>query len=315
VIIVDMSGRGPHTIAPMSDRWIEVAPRVWVRRLEELDQSVGLVIGDECCLVIDTGISAEAGFALATAVREKTDLPWQVVYTHDHFDHWFGTSAFGESAIWAVGDGAHYVSVGDEQRKAWAARYRRDGREEDARRIAATKLVPPNCRVSGAIGLNLGGRTVVLRQVGLAHSDNDLVVEVPDAGVLFAGDLLENGAPPSYDGAFPYEWPQAVEYLLSWKPAIVVPGHGDPADYWWARAQARDLAEIARLCGEVAQGFLTEEEALAHNPFGEAVMRTALDRCKALTPPAPEPQAAAPTPPPPAVVYEVFDYSVDLTQR
>jgi hypothetical protein len=98
----------------------------------------------------------------------------------------------------------------------------------------------------------------------------------------------------------------------------VVPGHGEPADYWWARAQARDLAEIARLCGEVARGFLTEEEALAHNPFGEAVMRTALDRCKALTPPAPEPQApAAPatTPPPPTVVYEVFDYSVDLTQH
>jgi glyoxylase-like metal-dependent hydrolase (beta-lactamase superfamily II) len=315
-----MSARGPHIIAGMSNRWIEVAPRVWVLRLKELDQTLGLVIGDDCCLVIDTGISAEAGYEFATAIREKTDLPWQVVYTHDHFDHWFGTSAFGEAAIWAVADGAHYVSVGDEQRKAWTARYRREGREEDARRIAATKLVPPNCRVSGAVGLNLGGRTVVLRQVGPAHSDNDLVVEVPDAGVLFAGDILENGAAPSYDGAFPYEWPQAVEYLLSWKPPVVVPGHGDPADYWWARAQARDLAEMARLCGEVAQGFLSEEEALAHNPFGEATMKTALKRCKELTPPPPEPapQASAPdvtaTLPAPVIVYDIFDYNVDLTR-
>jgi glyoxylase-like metal-dependent hydrolase (beta-lactamase superfamily II) len=316
VIGVDMYSRRPHTIAPMSDRWIEVAPRVWVRRLEELDQSLGLVIGDESCLVIDTGVHAEAGFAYATAVREKTDLPWQVAYTHDHFDHWFGTSAFGESAIWAVGDGAHYLRVGDEARKIRAASYRRDGREEDARRIGGTKLVPPNCRVNGAVGLDLGGRTVVLRQVGLAHSDTDMVVEVPDAGVLFAGDLLENGAPPSYDGAFPYEWPQAVEYLLSWKPPIVVPGHGEPADYWWARAQARDLAEMARLCREVEQGFLTEAEALAHNPFGEKPMRAALDRCKALTPPPAEPQApvAEPGPslPPPVIVYDVFDYDVDL---
>lgn len=316
-----MSARGPHTIAGMSNRWIEVAPRVWVRRLEELDQTLGLVIGDDSCLVIDTGINAEAGYEFATEIREKTDLPWQVVYTHDHFDHWFGTSAFGESAIWAVADGAHYVGFGDEQRKAWAARYRRDGREEDARRIARTKLVPPNCRVNGAVGLNLGGRTVVLRQVGLAHSDNDLVIEVPDAGVLFAGDLLENGAPPSYDGGFPYEWPQAVEYLLSWKPQVVVPGHGDPADYWWARAQARDLAEMARLCSEVAQGFLTEEEALAHNPFGEATMKTALKRCKELTPPPPEPapQASASeqtaTLPQPVIVYDIFDYNVDLTGR
>jgi glyoxylase-like metal-dependent hydrolase (beta-lactamase superfamily II) len=300
----------------MNDRWIEVADRVWVRRLEELDQSLGLVVGDESCLVLDTGVSADAGFAYATAIRELTDLPWQVAYTHDHFDHWFGTAAFGESAVWAVADGAHYVRFGDEQRRKWAAKYRLDGREQDARRIAASRLVPPNCRVQGAIGLDLGGRTVVLRQVGPAHSDNDMVVEVPDAGVLFAGDLLEQGAPPSYDSAFPIEWPQAVEYLLSWKPRIVVPGHGEPGDYWWARSQARDLAEVARLCAEVAQGFLTEDEAAEHGPFPPGTMRTAIARWKELTPPPPEP-APQPEPartlPPPVVVYDFFDYSVDLT--
>jgi glyoxylase-like metal-dependent hydrolase (beta-lactamase superfamily II) len=320
VIFVDIFALGPHTIAGMSDRWIEVAPAVWVRRLKELDQSLGLVIGDESCLVIDTGLSADAGYAFATAVRELTDLPWQVAYTHDHFDHWFGTSAFGESAIWAVADGAHYIGVGDEQRKAWAAKYRRDGNEEKARRIGGTKLVPPNCQVNGAVGLDLGGRTVVLRQVGLAHSDNDLVVEVPDAGVLFAGDILENGAPPSYDGAFPLEWPQAVEYLLSWRPPIVVPGHGEPADYWWARGQVRDLAEVAKLCGEVAQGFVPEDEAIAHGPFGPATMTTALKRWRELAPPPPEPapqtRAEAPaTLPQPVIVYDVFDYSIDLTGR
>jgi glyoxylase-like metal-dependent hydrolase (beta-lactamase superfamily II) len=302
----------------MSDRWIEVADKVWARRLEELDQTLGLVVGDESCLVIDTGISADAGFAYATAIRELTDLPWQIAYTHDHFDHWFGTAAFGESAVWAVADGAHYVRFGDEQRRRWVAEYRRDGREEDARRIAASRLVPPNCRVQGAVGLDLGGRTVVLRQAGVAHSDNDMVVEVPDAGVLFAGDLLEQGAPPSYSAAYPIEWPQAVEYLLSWKPKVVVPGHGEPGDYWWARAQARDLAEVARLCAEVAQGFLTEEEAVEHGPFGPDSMRESLARWKELTPPAPEPSPQpdpARTPPPPVVVYDVFDYHVDLTGR
>ncbi|RRS02015.1 MBL fold metallo-hydrolase [Glycomyces terrestris] len=299
----------------MSDRWIEVADRVWARRLEELDQTVGLVVGDECALVIDTGVSADAGFALATAVRELTDRPWQIAYTHDHFDHWFGTAAFGESAVWAVADGAHYVAFGDAQRQKWAAKYRLDGREEDARRIGASRLVPPNCRVQGAVGLDLGGRTVVLRQVGLAHSDNDMVVEVPDAGVLFAGDLLEEGAPPSYDSAFPLEWPRAVEYLLGWKPRTVVPGHGEPGDYWWARAQARDLAEVARLCAEVAQGFLTEDEAAEHGPFPPATIRTALARWRELAPPAPAapPAEAAPAAPPaPTVVYEVFDYQIDL---
>ncbi|WP_335985732.1 MBL fold metallo-hydrolase [Glycomyces sp. MUSA5-2] len=298
----------------MSDRWIEVADRVWARRLEELDQTLGLVVGDDCCLVIDTGISAEAGFAFATAIRELTDLPWQVAYTHDHFDHWFGTSAFGESSVWAVADGAHYVRFGDEQRRKWVAKYRLDGREEEARQMGASRLVPPNCRVQGAVGLNLGGRTVVLRQVGPAHSDNDMVVEVPDAGVLFAGDLLEQGAPPSYSSAFPIEWPQAVEHLLGWKPPVVVPGHGEPGDYWWARAQVRDLAEVARLCAEAAQGFLTEDEAAEHGPFGPETMRTALARWKELTPPAPEPLPQPEpdrTPPAPVVIYD-FDYQIDM---
>ncbi len=319
----------------MGDRWVELADRVWVRRCEELDLSLGLVAGDDCCLVIDTGVSADHGFAFATAVRELTPLPWQIAYTHDHFDHWFGTAAFGESSVWAVADGARYIGSGDEQRKRWASKYRLQKREEDARAIGRSRLVPPNCQVSGAIGLNLGGRTVVLRQVGLAHSDNDMVVEVPDAGVLFAGDLLENGAPPSYDDAFPYHWPQAVEYLLSWKPKTVVPGHGDPADYWWARNQVRDMAEVARLCGEVAQGLVSAEEAAEHAPFGPETMRTAIERSRVLAPPPPPPPLPEPprqsepegaqtgqmgnpafdaAPWRPVIVYDVFDYSIDLTQ-
>lgn len=278
----------------MGDHWVELADRVWVRRCEELDLSLGLVAGEESCLVIDTGVSAEHGYEFATAVRELTPLPWQIAYTHDHFDHWFGTAAFGESAIWAVADGTRFLGVGDAQRSGWAAKYRLQQREEDARAIGRSRLVPPNCRVIGATGLDLGGRTVVLRQAGLAHTDNDMVVEVPDAGVLFAGDLLENGAPPSYGDAFPHHWPQAVEYLLSWRPRTVVPGHGAPVDYWWARNQVRDMAEVARLCDEVAQGLVSAEEAVEHGPFGPETMRTALERSRRFGPLAPQAESAVP---------------------
>ncbi|MCH7232405.1 MBL fold metallo-hydrolase [Glycomyces sp. L485] len=303
----------------MGDRWMELADRVWVRRCEELDLSLGLVVGDDCCLVVDTGVDAEHGHDFATSIRELTPLPWQIAYTHDHFDHWFGTSAFGESAIWAAADGARYIGAGDAQRKTWAAKYRREGREEAARRIERSRLVPPNRRVAGSIGLNLGGRTVVLRQVGPAHSDNDMAVEVPDAGVLFAGDLLENGAPPAYGDAFPYHWPQAVEPLLSWRPKAVVPGHGDPADYRWARSRVRDMAEVARLCGEVARGLISADEAAENAPFDSETMRTAIERGRLLSSPplpspVPEPPAradSAQAPWAPVHVYDATDCIVD----
>ncbi|GAB3223125.1 MBL fold metallo-hydrolase [Glycomyces halotolerans] len=269
----------------MGDRWIEVADGVWVRRCEELDLSMGLIVGDDGCLVVDTGVDADHGYDFARAIRELTDLPWQVAYTHDHYDHWFGTASFGESAVWAASDGAAYLGSGDRQRRRMASQYRLEGREGAAERIGRSPLVPPNRRVKGAVGLDLGGRTAVLRESGPAHTGADLEVEVPDAGVLFAGDLLENGAPPQFDDAFPYHWPRAVEYLLSRRPPTVVPGHGEPGDYWWARSQARDLAEVASLCGEVAHGVVTAEEAAEHAPFGPRTMRTALERARTAAPP------------------------------
>ena len=45
-----------------------------------------------------------------------------------------------------------------------------------------------------------------LAYLGHGHTDNDIVIEVPDAGVLFAGDLLENDAAPSYGDAYPRAW-------------------------------------------------------------------------------------------------------------
>ncbi|GAA0939763.1 hypothetical protein [Virgisporangium aurantiacum] len=57
-------------------RWIEAADGVLVRRYQELDLSVGLVVGGESCLVVDTGGDAGQG-AEPAAVREVTPLPWQ----------------------------------------------------------------------------------------------------------------------------------------------------------------------------------------------------------------------------------------------
>ncbi|MCW2717936.1 hypothetical protein [Pseudonocardia sp.] len=40
-----------------------------------------------------------------------------------------------------------------------------------------------------------------LRALGRGHTDRDLVVRVPDAGLVFAGDLVEQGAPPALEEA------------------------------------------------------------------------------------------------------------------
>ncbi|MFI7051038.1 MBL fold metallo-hydrolase [Streptosporangium canum] len=265
----------------MEGRWIEVADRVLVRRYAELDLSVGLVMGDGGCLVVDTRGDERQGAELAAEVRRITRDPWTVVITHSHFDHSFGTRPFLECPVWAQeGCRADLAEDGARTRESWARRYREEGRAGIADDIAGTEIVLPDHLVTDRAELAVGGRGVVMSYFGRGHSGNDLVVHVPDAGVVFAGDLVENGAPPAYGDAYPLEWPVAVDGLLglTGDGAVVVPGHGDPVDRGFVVAQRAEIAAVAGLCREVAAGRMSVQEAVRLSPYPEDTTRTALLR-------------------------------------
>ncbi|MDP9862535.1 MULTISPECIES: MBL fold metallo-hydrolase [Streptosporangium] len=264
----------------MEGRWIEVADRVLVRRYTELDLSVGLVMGDGGCLVVDTRGDERQGAELAAEVRRITRDPWTVVITHSHFDHSFGTRPFLDCPVWAQeGCRADLIADGAGTKEAWARRYRQEGRADIADDIAKTEIVLPDRLVTDRAELTVGGREIVMAYFGRGHSSNDLVVHVPDAGVVFAGDLVENGAPPAYGDAYPLEWPAAVAGLLGLAgEGTVVPGHGDPMDRRSVTAQHADITAVAGLCREVAAGRMSVPEAVRLSPYPEDTIRAALQR-------------------------------------
>ncbi|WP_199430075.1 MBL fold metallo-hydrolase [Qaidamihabitans albus] len=268
----------------MSDgRWTELADGVLVRRHAELDLSVGLVVGADHCLVIDTRGDAAQGAELAAAVRGVTPHPWTVVLTHAHFDHAFGTAAFLPCAVWAhEGCRAALAAEGEAQRSRWAARYRAEGRPAVAEALAATEIVLPDHVLTDSAELAVGGRRVVLTHPGPAHTGHDLAVHVPDAGVVFAGDLVEHapggsftaesfGPDSTLDG-----WPGALDELLAQEPRIVVAGHGEPVDGAFVAAQREPLAALGALRAAVRADELGLADALARSPFPEDVTRAAL---------------------------------------
>ncbi|MEU9884637.1 MBL fold metallo-hydrolase [Sphaerisporangium sp. NPDC051011] len=264
-------------------RWAEVADRVWVRRHDALDLSLGLVAGERACLVVDTGADEAQGAGFAAAVRELTGLPWSVVLTHAHFDHAFGTAAFGDCPVWAhPGCRADLVEHGEAQRSQWARYYRERGMEDAAARIEAARLVLPDRTVEDAAEIDLGGRVVRLAHPGPGHTGHDLIAHVPDSGVVFAGDLVEQGAPPSFDDSFPGRWPAAVDRILATGARTVVPGHGEPVDAAFVARQRDELAEVAALCLAVTKGEIPAEEALARSPYPAEFTSDALGRAAAL---------------------------------
>jgi glyoxylase-like metal-dependent hydrolase (beta-lactamase superfamily II) len=225
--------------------WTAVGDGAYARRYEELDQTMGLVVGTERCLVIDTGRDETFGAEFAASIREITELPWTVVLTHAHFDHFFGTTAFLPCPVWAHTRCREVLVAGVEQtRRAGSERYRAEGKDDLAALLDVAELVLPTDLFTHRVDLDLGGRIAVLLHPGQAHTDHDVAVHVPDAGVLFAGDLVEQGAPPSVGAdAHPATWPDALDLLLILRPHTIVPGHGDPVDAAFVARQRDDLRE------------------------------------------------------------------------
>jgi glyoxylase-like metal-dependent hydrolase (beta-lactamase superfamily II) len=167
-----------------------------------------------------------------------------VVITHAHFDHCFGTKPFLPCPVWAHEKCRTAMLEGaEDDRHEWAARFRREGKPDFADRLARAELVLPTELFTDRVELDLGGRTVRLVHPGPGHTDHDVAVHVPDTGVVFAGDLVEQGAPPSVgpDADLPL-WPRALDHLLDLDPGTIVPGHGQPVDAAFVRAQRDALS-------------------------------------------------------------------------
>lgn len=244
---------------------IEVADGVWIRRHAELDLTLGLIVGDTGCLVVDTGIDEAFGQAWANAIREITDLPWTVVLTHGHFDHAFGTAAFG-GCFAAEGCREALVETAHQQAAEWSAQF--PG-------VATAPLVLP---LPAPFSVDLGGREVLLSHPGPGHTGHDLVVQVPDVKVVFAGDLVEQGAPPQFGDSYPVAWPMALEKILDAGPGMIVPGHGDPVTPDFVERQRTEITEIVTLCERLNRGEIDLEGAVSRSPYPRKTLEEALAR-------------------------------------
>jgi glyoxylase-like metal-dependent hydrolase (beta-lactamase superfamily II) len=88
-------------------------------------------------------------------------------------------------------------------------------------------------------GLWAGGRRLELAYLGRGHTDGDIVITVDD--VTFAGDLVEEGAPPYFGDGFPRDWAGTLRVMAEAISGVVVPGHGDTVDRQFVLAQADEI--------------------------------------------------------------------------
>jgi glyoxylase-like metal-dependent hydrolase (beta-lactamase superfamily II) len=212
----------------------EVADEVFVisdRRIP-LVPNIGIILGSEAALVVDTGMGPANGEKVLAAARKLAgDRKLILTLTHFHPEHGFGAQAFkGQAKI------LYNASQRDELKakgQAYLGMFRTFG-PGVAAALENTELVQPDEVYEGEHAtIDLGGRTVGLSTYGLAHTRGDQVVYVPDAGVVFVGDLAEERIFPIFPWFPPDDadldaanWVQVLAMLEDLEPDIVVPGHG-----------------------------------------------------------------------------------------
>jgi glyoxylase-like metal-dependent hydrolase (beta-lactamase superfamily II) len=267
----------------MSDGFVEVGDRVFVLRHPCLDINVTLVVGADDALLVDTLSTTGQATALATAVRQVTGNPLTIVNTHHHFDHCFGNAVFAADPprpIWAHEATALLLREQPDQVRRRACEEMLPTEPALAAELLRTPILAPDRTVHQSSTMDLGDRHVLLLHFGRGHTAGDLVVHVPDADLLVAGDLLEEGAPPSFGDSYPLDWPDTVAELLrlGTPRTMVVPGHGALLGSAEAAVQHQQLTELSWLIREAHADGAPVEEVVPRAPFGPRTATVAVRR-------------------------------------
>jgi glyoxylase-like metal-dependent hydrolase (beta-lactamase superfamily II) len=193
----------------------------------------GIVLTREGAVVIDPGSSVLVGEMVVRKVKTLTDKPIVAVFnTHAHGDHWLGNEgiklAYPRAVIYAHPK-MKAMAIQDEGRM-WIKAFneRSNGAAE------GTTPVGPDKAVNDGDVITIGGTRFRILLPGPAHSDHDLMVELPDEKVLFFGDIVRDGLFSPFQASFKGNI-AAIDRGLKTGAKVFVPGHGRSGDAKVAR--------------------------------------------------------------------------------
>ena len=234
---------------------------------EGFNANAGFVVTPQGVVVIDALGTPALGGALRAAIRTVTPRPIKrVIVTHYHADHFYGLQAFKQAGaeIWAHRASLEYLEGGEAVR-------RREQRAQDLPAFVseAMPLVRADRWLDGDQRFTLGGVRFEVSHMGPAHSPEDLIVVLPEQGVIFSGDILFAGRIPFVGQADSAKWLQRIDQLLALKPRVMVTGHGavsrDPQrDLALTRDYLRYLRETM---GRAVEDFVPFDEAYARTDW------------------------------------------------
>ncbi len=127
----------------------------------------------------------------------------------------------------------------------------------------------PDETFDGRHELRVGDRLIELLELGPAHSEGDAIAHVPDAGVVFAGDLVFAGGTPIVWAGPVARWLDACDAIVGLGARTVVPGHGPVTDADGVRDVARYLRHVRAEATVLFDAGVAAGEAAEEIELGE----------------------------------------------
>lgn len=201
--------------------------------------NAGFVVGDNGVAVVDTFQDPEAAKQLLAEIRRITPLPIRfVINTHYHIDHVNGNDVFAAAGAVIVAHRNVRSWMRSENLKFWTDPIPKDVKQR------VQSLTLPDVVYDDRLDLYLGSRAIQVRYYP-GHTGGDSVVFVPDAQVVFCGDLLWKDHFPNLIDASTELWVRTLAALQAEHPSSsFVPGHGGMATAGDAAAFRQYLADL-----------------------------------------------------------------------
>jgi glyoxylase-like metal-dependent hydrolase (beta-lactamase superfamily II) len=211
-------------LAPKNISFTQLAANAYAYTAEG-DPNTGVVIGDDCVMVLDAQATPVMARDVIAKIRTVTDKPIKhVVLTHYHAVRVLGASGYGAANIIASKD--TYDLIVERGQQDYQSEF-----ERFPRLFQAVDSIPgltwPNIVFSGELTIWLGSVEVRLLQVGRGHTKGDTIAWMPKERVLFSGDLVEYGATPYTGDAYLADWPATLDRIAALNPRALVPGRGN----------------------------------------------------------------------------------------
>jgi len=186
--------------------------------------NIGFVLTSAGVVVIDPGTSVYVGRMALVKIRTITDKPVVAIFnSHIHGDHWLGNQAFKEAYpkvnIYAHANMIAQAKTGEGER--WIKMFN----DATDNAVVGTRPVIPNIAVTDGQVIKIGDVKFKIHYTGLAHSDNDIMIEIPQEKAIFTGDIVRAGLVGISNSSFQGNI-NAVNTALQTRSKLYIPGHG-----------------------------------------------------------------------------------------